>query len=40
MEEDAIILKTEDLPNPVDDIETWIESHSIILWKKTFKECF
>ena len=40
MEEDAIILKTEDLPNPVDDIGTWIESHSIILWKKAFKECF
>lgn len=40
MEEDAIILKTEDLPNPVDDIGTWIESHSITLWGKAFKEFF
>jgi hypothetical protein len=40
MEEDAIILKTENLPNPVDDIGTWIESHSITLWGKTFKEFF
>ena len=40
MEEDAIILKTDDLPNPMDDIGTWIESLSITLWGRLLKNFF
>ena len=40
VEEDKIVLKTEDLPNPVEDIGSWIESHCITLWGKAFKEHF
>lgn len=40
IEEDKIHVITEGLPNPPQDIGSWIESRSITLWGKAFKDFF